>query len=75
MFALVFGVGSEPEQLAGSMVTGNYFDVLGAPVAAGRTLIAVASVALTSIARRRSAVQLSCIEISFETPGSSIVTP
>jgi putative ABC transport system permease protein len=29
----------EPEQLIGQMVTGNYFDVLGPPLAAGRTFI------------------------------------
>ena len=31
----------EPEQLLGQIVTGNYFDVLGAPVAAGRTFAPV----------------------------------
>ena len=30
------GTGGEPEQVFGQVVTGNYFDVLGAPVAAGR---------------------------------------
>jgi predicted permease len=32
------GIG-EPEQVLGQMVTGNYFDVLGAPIAAGRTFL------------------------------------
>jgi macrolide transport system ATP-binding/permease protein len=30
------GRGGEPEQVFGSLATGNYFDVLGAPIAAGR---------------------------------------
>ena len=32
----VSGRGGEPEQVFGSIVSGNYFDVLGAPMAAGR---------------------------------------
>lgn len=31
--------GHEPEQIFGQIVTGNFFDVLGAPIAAGRTFI------------------------------------
>lgn len=31
------GTEGEPEQVFGQIVTGNYFDVLGAPLAAGRT--------------------------------------
>jgi predicted permease len=31
----------EPEQLFAQIVTGNYFDVLGAPVAAGRTFLPI----------------------------------
>ena len=33
----VSGTEGEPEQVFGQIVTGNYFDVLGAPVAVGRT--------------------------------------
>jgi predicted permease len=31
------GTAGEPEQIFGQIVTGNYFEVLGAPIAAGRT--------------------------------------
>src|ERR671915_315088 len=34
------GTEGEPEQVFGQIVTGNYFDVLGAPIAAGRTFTA-----------------------------------
>lgn len=34
---LALSGGGEPEQVFGQIATGNYFDVLGAPIAAGRT--------------------------------------
>lgn len=37
--ALALSGGGEPEQVFGQLVTGNYFDVLGAPLAAGRTFL------------------------------------
>jgi macrolide transport system ATP-binding/permease protein len=36
---LALSGGGEPEQLFAQIVTGSYFDVLGAPIAAGRTFV------------------------------------
>ena len=37
--ALSLSAGGEPERVAGAIVTGNYFDVLGVKAAAGRTFL------------------------------------
>lgn len=37
--ALSLSAGTEPERVAGAIVTGNYFDVLGLKAAAGRTFL------------------------------------